>query len=935
MSIRRRTAHLLMAAFAAAMLFVAIDTEVAEARDYAVVPCTYGVPVYPYPTGGWFGINPYGSLRSEDHCPNNLTIANDPTGDPEFIQQLGAYTMLTLSRGSLAKLDRVQFKVTGGDPSGNLRYSVRGCYDCADVATFDAPGEGNGSQMVDIPLPKLDQFAFAAECVALLCPDTERLLITELRFELRDDTPPGVGVYSTPSGAIAETGPDWVRSQDLYASIGTGDLETGVSYLKASIDGQVIRDMRGFCDSPWGWEFITFMPCQPSLTFDGMLDLRGMEDGEHTLKVEAANGLAEVADPWIGKFRLDNTAPPEVEGLRILSEATESGWTTDPIVLFEWDDPTNDPTNLAGSEIVGGDIDLEPLTPGAPNPPPQLAGVAGEHSIAIPEEGAWRLRVRVNDAAGNKGDWKRIPIGLDLTTPAPPELDFNDWISFDTLIAGYKQTWSAPAADGNLESEVCGYAVEVDDDLWSIPDVNLDELVEEPFLTIHPSIGPGRHFVHARSVSCAGIASATATVALNVDNTDPEVRVVGLPQNEWPNTPFSVNLVAADSGSRVAELRFRFAGDDDWTVVSGSTAAIDVPEGTTAITYLAVDNAGNASMPAEAALRLDTTPPAVLLERRNPNRPLEIVATASDAGSGIRSAAIEYHRRGDADGWRTLGLIEQPTPVGAKSVAIARLFDEEALPPGSYELRIFAVDVAGNVIRDDGQAVDAEPLALQFPLRQRADLAAGIATYGKRGKVDLGSAANFKRIKFGRRTAIVGQLLDGARAGLVDKRVEVLAQPVGGERELVGATTTDANGRFSFPMPAGPSRNLTIRFAGTDTLGPAERRLKLRVRAALTLKASRRSVRVGRTVRFSGRLLSGGIGLPPGGKDVAIRFFSKGRWLPGVGTPTADSRGRFHVDWSPNYTDRAYDVFFQARVKSTGWPFETGVSESVKVRIKP
>lgn len=935
MRIRCRTAHLLMAVLAAAMLFIAVETEVAQARDYAVVPCSYGVPVYPYPTGGWFGINPYGSLRSEDNCPDNLTIANDPTGDPDLIQQLGAYTILTLSTGSLANLDRVQFKVTGGDPSGDLRYSVRSCYDCADIEAFDAPGEGNGSWMVDIPLPQLHEFAFAAECVALVCPATEPLLITELRFELRDDTPPGVSISPTPSGAIAETDPKWVRSQDLFASIGSSDLETGISFLKTSIDGDVIRDMRGLCDSPWGWEFITFMPCQPSMSFDGMLDLRGVADGEHTLKIEAGNGVQEIADPWIGKFRLDNTEPPEIEGLRILSEATEAGWTTDPIVRVEWDNPNDDPTNRAGAGIIGGDIDLEPLTPGAPNPPPQLADVAGEHSIAIPEEGAWRLRVRVNDAAGNKGDWKSIPIGLDLTTPAPPELDFNDWISFDMLIAGHKQTWSAPAADGNLESEVCGYAVEVDDDLWTIPDVDPGELVEDPFLTIHPSIGPGRHFVHVRSVSCAGIASATANVALNVDSTDPEVRVVGLPQNEWPNTPYSVNLVAADSGSRVAELHYRFTGDDDWIVVPGSAAAIDVPEGATAITYLAVDNAGNTSMPTETELRLDTTPPTVLLGRRNPNRPLEIVATASDAGSGIRSAAIEYHRRGDADGWRTLGLIEQPTPTGAKSVAIARLFDEEALPPGSYELRIFAVDVAGNVIRDNGQAVDAEPLALEFPLRQRADLAAGIATYGKRGKVDLGSAANFKRINFGRRTAIVGQLLDGARAGLANKRVEVLAQPVGGERELVGAATTDANGRFNFPMPAGPSRNLTIRFAGTDTLGPAERRLKLRVRAVLTLKASRKSVRVGRTVRFYGRLLSGGIGMPPGGKDVAIRFFSKGRWLPGVGTPTADSKGRFRVDWSPNYTERAYDVFFQARVKSTGWPFETGVSESVKVRIRP
>lgn len=935
MSIGRRTAHIVLAAFAAATLFVAIEADVAQGRDYSVVPCSYGVPVYPYPTGGWFGINPYGSLRSEDHCPDNLTIANDPTGDPEFVQQLGAYTMLTLSTGSLARPDRVQFKVSGGDPSGDLRYSVRSCYDCADIATFAAPGEGNGSWMVDIPLPKPQQFTFAAECVALLCPDSERLLIKDLRFELRDDTPPEIGAHSSPSGAIADSDPDWVRSQDLFASIGASDLETGVKFLKASIDGNIIRDSLGFCDTPWGWEFITFMPCQPSLAFDGMLDLRGVADGTHTLKVEAGNGVEEIAEPWIGEFRLDNTPPPEVEGLRILSDVTAAGWTTDPIVLVEWADPSTDPTNVAGADIIGGEIDLEPLTPGAPNPPPQPADVAGEHSVALPAEGAWRLRVRVNDEAGNKGDWKSIPIGLDLTTPAPPNLNVNEWISFDTLAGTYAQTWTAPAADENLESKVCGYATEVDDDLWTIPSVDLDELVEDPFLVIHPSIGPGRHFVHVRSVSCAGIASATATVALNVDGTDPEVKIVGLPQNDWPNAPYSVNLVATDTGSRVAEIRYRFTGVDDWTVAPGSIAAIEVPEGATAVEYYAVDNAGNSSSPSATELRLDTTPPAVALERRNPQKPLEIVATAVDADSGIRSAAIEYHRRGDTDGWRTLGLLEQPTPAGAGSVRIARLFDEEALPPGNYELRIFAVDVAGNVIRDDGQAEDAEPLALQFPLRQRADLAAGIATYGKRGKIDLGSATNFKRIKFGKRTAIVGQLLDGARVGLADKRIEILAQPVGGDREVVGSATTDATGRFSFPMPAGPSRNLTIRFAGTDTLGPDERRLKLRVRAALTLHVSRRSVRVGRTIRFYGRLLSGGIGLPPGGKDVAIRFFSKGRWLPGVGTPTADSKGRFSVDWSPNYTERAYNVHFQARVKSTGWPFETGVSESVRVRIRP
>ena len=85
------------------------------------------------------------------------------------------------------------------------------------------------------------------------------------------------------------------------------------------------------------------------------------------------------------------------------------------------------------------------------------------------------------------------------------------------------------------------------------------------------------------------------------------------------------------------------------------------------------------------------------------------------------------------------------------------------------------------------------------------------------------------------------------------------------------------DGRFSFKLPPGISRTFRVGFraAATDVALACSPTVALRVRAGVTLKAKPRSVRYGRTTRFSGRVL--GTGLPPRGKLVDLQAY-EGRW---------------------------------------------------------
>ncbi len=226
---------------------------------------------------------------------------------------------------------------------------------------------------------------------------------------------------------------------------------------------------------------------------------------------------------------------------------------------------------------------------------------------------------------------------------------------------------------------------------------------------------PGTYVARVWLESSTGEAGAAAEARLRFDDTRPPP-VQPLPADAWvgrADFPLSIQLTPR-AGSRPPSGLRGFAVSVDRTRDAEPCAALDrcsegetdvqgadsgsfpialLPEGTSYVHAVAVSGAGfRSAVAGEAHLQVDETAPAVSLSGAPPgwsNRPLSLVATASDAGSGMqpgagRSAPFTAIR---IDGGR---------PIAADGGSVsAGLFAE-----GVHTVAYYARDLAGNV--DDG-----------------------------------------------------------------------------------------------------------------------------------------------------------------------------------------------------------------------------------------
>ena len=150
------------------------------------------------------------------------------------------------------------------------------------------------------------------------------------------------------------------------------------------------------------------------------------------------------------------------------------------------------------------------------------------------------------------------------------------------------------------------------------------------------------------------------------------------------------------------------------------------------------------------------------------------------------------------------------------------------------------------------------------------------------------------------------------------------------------AVRTDAKGRFTYRLSAGPSRvvEVSYRAAASDPAPVAVARVTVRVRAGVTLRTSKRFVRNGTALRFTGRVLG-----ERGTRRAIVTIYalSGGRRsrIP-VETVRARSDGRFSYTYRFGSIAGPSTYRFEARVpKQTGFPYLEGASQRVTVRGRP
>ncbi|MFM8519038.1 MAG: hypothetical protein ACKOB2_01285, partial [Solirubrobacterales bacterium] len=180
--------------------------------------------------------------------------------------------------------------------------------------------------------------------------------------------------------------------------------------------------------------------------------------------------------------------------------------------------------------------------------------------------------------------------------------------------------------------------------------------------------------------------------------------------------------------------------------------------------------------------------------------------------------------------------------------------------------------------------------------------------------------------------------LDRGGDGLGNHDLRVVESPAEGVSgdPAVHAVTTAADGGFALGLPPGPSRRVTVHFAGTKRLmSSSSGTLDLGVRAVVGFSARPRKLRNGQVIRFDGTIRPLLAARYSGGSLVEVQYLetSSGRWRPVLVTRVRRV-GTFAASYRFRYVSSATRIKFRARMLAApGLPFATGISRVVRVTV--
>jgi hypothetical protein len=230
------------------------------------------------------------------------------------------------------------------------------------------------------------------------------------------------------------------------------------------------------------------------------------------------------------------------------------------------------------------------------------------------------------------------------------------------------------------------------------------------------------------------------------------------------------------------------------------------------------------------------------------------------------------------------------------------------------------VDVRANVTDVAGNTASGAPVRLSL-----TSVRAGGRTRGIRGNR---ATVGYRRSALvrGRLTLSAGQPVGG-----VPIEITATVRLAGSNAQVIGSTTTSRTGRFSFRVPAGPSRVLRFVFPGSGDALRSARGLGLRVRASSTIHASRTRLSGGGLVRFTGTVRHAGQPLPRTGLVLVLQGHVRGHWQTFADTRT-NARGRWRARYRFVGRPGSYPIRVRIR-RQNGFPFDLGYSRTLRVRV--
>jgi hypothetical protein len=325
------------------------------------------------------------------------------------------------------------------------------------------------------------------------------------------------------------------------------------------------------------------------------------------------------------------------------------------------------------------------------------------------------------------------------------------------------------------------------------------------------------------------------------------------------------------------------------------------------------------------------TPRGSLVDSREPLTGVrEVAITAMDRGSGVREAIAEVDGHEiarsvlDANGGACQPPFRHPVPCKLNADGVLAV-DTSRVPDGAHLLRLKLFDATGKNVQQWGPVPIATANGClaegrSRSVRMRAGVAAGTR---RRARATVG---------YGRRPTVSGTLTSATGAPVAGAGVCVITRSLapGARRRLHPGLVTDARGRFSYRLGRGPSRSVKVVHAAAD--GAATRTVRLRVRASVRLRSTRRRLRNGQALWLVGRVRGGPV--PENGAVVELQAKRETGWQT-FGTARARRGGRFRFRYQFSRTTGVQHYRLRARVPSqSGYPYAPGASRPVRVTVR-
>jgi len=325
--------------------------------------------------------------------------------------------------------------------------------------------------------------------------------------------------------------------------------------------------------------------------------------------------------------------------------------------------------------------------------------------------------------------------------------------------------------------------------------------------------------------------------------------------------------------------------------------------------------------------------------------------SVTDSDSGVRSATLTLAPQGGGapsvhtfdfssscayDAWNACPVTQTVSGFTVNTAALAN---------DTYALGLAVTDAAGNVTNDAlGSVIVANPSTSASSLGALPGPGSGSsATFGigapngtgasEFAQLRLGTSGTIARTFARRAVRISGRLLDRQGQPIRSASLQVLQQVAGTSRsEAVAHVLTAADGSFTVPVPAGPSRTIEVAYRAfsADPGYAAQANVKEAVAAGVRLTITPQRTSAQGSITLTGTVQGS---VPPRGTIVDLLVHYRGRWEP-FRTPRTNARGRFRVVYQFEGGVGRFPFRAEVPAGQAGFPFASGMSRVVSVATR-